>query len=191
MKFLERPNTFSSSSKFKVTRFEFESAPASTIVSMSWSTRFVVELDLASLFTDWIRLDFFRTRPWPTEQQPSTTRHLLFLANTQNSVGTDALHLLLNNESISETCQQLCYCREDNPSKSRSNVVFHPLGSHLESTTIYYFPLVFHIFVTMSKRTWSTENDIYKKFKWIPFKIDSVPWNGLLKRHLWRRMIDT
>ncbi len=42
----------------------------------------------------------------------------------------------------------------------------------------------------MSKRTWSTENEIYKKFKWIPFKIDSVPWNGLLKRHLWRRMID-
>jgi len=42
----------------------------------------------------------------------------------------------------------------------------------------------------MSKRTWSTENEVYKKFKWIPFKIDSVPWNGLLKRHLWRRMID-
>ena len=42
----------------------------------------------------------------------------------------------------------------------------------------------------MSKRTWSTENEIYKKFKWIPFKIDNVPWNGLLKRHLWRRMID-
>jgi hypothetical protein len=60
----------------------------------------------------------------------------------------------------------------------------------LESTIIYYFPSIFHIFVTMSKRTWSTENEIYKKFKWIPFKIDSVPWNGLLKRHLWRRMID-
>jgi hypothetical protein len=42
----------------------------------------------------------------------------------------------------------------------------------------------------MSKRTWATENEVYKKFKWIPFKIDSVPWNGLLKRHLWRRMID-
>lgn len=42
----------------------------------------------------------------------------------------------------------------------------------------------------MSKRTWSTENEVYKKFKWIPFKIDSPPWNGLLKRQLWRRMID-
>lgn len=61
---------------------------------------------------------------------------------------------------------------------------------NLESTIVYYFSVNFHIFVTMSKRTWSTENEIYKKFKWIPFKIDSVPWNGLLKRHLWRRMID-
>ena len=61
----------------------------------------------------------------------------------------------------------------------------------IDSSIIYYFPSVFHIFVTMSKRTWSTENEIYKKFKWIPFKIDSIPWNGLLKRHLWRRMIDT
>jgi len=42
----------------------------------------------------------------------------------------------------------------------------------------------------MSKRAWSTENEMYKKFKWIPFKTDNAPWNGLLKRHLWRRMID-
>ena len=60
----------------------------------------------------------------------------------------------------------------------------------LDSTMTYYFPSIFHIFITLSKRTWSTENEIYKKFKWIPFKIDSIPWNGLLKRHLWRRMID-
>ncbi len=81
------------------------------------------------------------------------------------------------------------------PEKSQVKIVltlfrFNFLFCKLESTTIYYFPSIFHIFVTMSKRTWSTENEVYKKFKWIPFKIDSVPWNGLLKRHLWRRMID-
>ncbi len=54
----------------------------------------------------------------------------------------------------------------------------------------YYLPSVFHIFVTLSKRTCSTENEMYKKFKWIPFKLDGAPWNGLLKRYLWRRMID-
>ena len=42
----------------------------------------------------------------------------------------------------------------------------------------------------MSKRVGSTENGIYKKFKWLPFKIDGAPWNGMLKRYLWRRMID-
>jgi len=54
----------------------------------------------------------------------------------------------------------------------------------------YYFPSMFHIFITLSKRAWSTENELYKRFKWIQFKLDSAPWNGLLKRHLWRRMID-
>lgn len=70
------------------------------------------------------------------------------------------------------------------PERSKNSIVF------LESRRLFYSPLNYHLFLTMSKRTWSTENEIYKRFKWIPFKIDSVPWNGLLKRHLWRRMID-
>ena len=133
--------------------------------------------------------DFFRTCPWPNEQQ--SVKHLLFFMNVQNSVGGEMVHLMLNNsEPISETCQRFSYAREDNSSKDgRLSFPSHFLFSILGSAA-YYFPTTFHVFVTMSRRTWATENEVYKKFKWIPFKIDSVPWNGLLKRHLWRRMID-
>lgn len=117
--------------------------------------------------------DFFRTRQWSREQQ--TVKHLLLFSNIQNSVGTEMLNLLFNCETIGDTCHKLVYSKEEDT----------------KSLVTYYFPSIFHIFLTMSKRTWSTENEIYKKFKWIPFKIDSVPWNGILKRHLWRRMIDS
>ncbi|CAF1036217.1 unnamed protein product [Adineta ricciae] len=156
-KYLERSLSISASPKYKVVRYEFES---------------VASLD--DCIEELVAQDFFRLNPWLNDQQ-SSTKYLLFLANIQNSVGTDILNLLLNCEAISDTCQQLCYTKENDP----------------KSTISYYFPSVFHVFVTMSKRTWSTEHEVYKKFKWIPFKIDSVPWNGLLKRHLWRRMIDT
>ncbi|UJR23738.1 hypothetical protein I4U23_026715 [Adineta vaga] len=155
MRYLERPMAFSSSPKFKLIRYEFESVTS-----------------LEDCIDELIEQDFFRTQPWLNDQQ--SIKHLLFFANIQNSVGTDILNILLNSENISDICQRFFYTKE-NDSKS---------------TVIYYFPSVYHIFVTMSKRTWSTEHEIYKKFKWIPFKIDSVPWNGLLKRHLWRRMID-
>ncbi|CAF5027518.1 unnamed protein product, partial [Rotaria sp. Silwood1] len=156
MRYLERPMAFSSGPKFQVIRFEFES---------------VTSLD--DCIDELVEHNFFRTHQWSNEQQ-SSTKYLLYFANIQNNGGTDILNLLLNGESISDTCQQISYSREEDS----------------KSTTIYYFPSIFHIFITMSKRTWSTENEVYKKFKWIPFKIDSVPWNGLLKRQLWRRMID-
>ncbi|CAF0742860.1 unnamed protein product [Rotaria sordida] len=156
MRYFERPIGFSSNPKFQVIRFEFES---------------VTSLD--DCIDELVEQNFFRTYQWSNEQQLST-KYLLYFANIQNSVGTDILNLLLNGESISDTCQQISYSREEDS----------------KSTIIYYFPSIFHIFITMSKRTWSTENEIYKKFKWIPFKIDNVPWNGLLKRQLWRRMID-
>ena len=103
------------------------------------------------------------------------------------------LSLLFHGEPVSDTCSQLTYASENNSSTTRDDSLpeFVIDVFRLGASMTYYFPSLFHIFVTMSKRTWSTENDIYKKFKWIPFKIDSVPWNGLLKRHLWRRMIDT
>ena len=63
------------------------------------------------------RSDFFRLNPWLNDQQ-SSTKHLLFFANIQNSVGTDILNLLLNCEAISDTCQQLFYTKENDPSKS-------------------------------------------------------------------------
>ncbi|CAF0974994.1 unnamed protein product [Adineta steineri] len=157
MRYLERPMAFSTTPKFKVIRFEFE-----TLTSMD------------DCIDELVAQDFFRTHPWLNEQQ-QFVKHVLYFANIHNSIGADILNLLLNSESISDSCQRLYYSKRDNQ----------------QSTIIYYFPSIFHIFITMSKRTWSTENEIYKKFKWIPFKIDSVPWNGLLKRHLWRRMIDT
>jgi len=102
------------------------------------------------------------------------------------------LNLLFNSETMSDACQQLVYAKDEDTSNLKTmKLTVISLVFSLESCVTYYFPSVFHIFLTMSKRTWSTEHEIYKKFKWIPFKIDSVPWNGLLKRHLWRRMIDT
>lgn len=43
-------------------------------------------------------------------------KYLLFFSNIQNSVGTDILHLILNSESISDTCQRLYYSREEDTS---------------------------------------------------------------------------
>jgi hypothetical protein len=56
-------------------------------------------------------LDFFRTHPWPNEQL--SVKHLLFFANVQNGVGTEILSLLLNSESISDSCRKLCYFKEE------------------------------------------------------------------------------
>lgn len=104
------------------------------------------------------------------------------------------LSLLFNSELIGDASLKFSHSREDEPGNRSVRLLnlFHFLPlENIGSVVTYYFPSVFHLFLTMSKRTWSTENEVYKKFKWIPFKIDSVPWNGLLKRHLWRRMIDT
>ncbi|CAF4329563.1 unnamed protein product [Rotaria socialis] len=156
MRYLERPMAFSTSAKFQVVKFEFES---------------VTSLD--DCIDELVEQNFLRTNQWSNEQQ-SSTKYLLYFANIQNSAGTDVLKLLLNGESSSGTCQKVSYTREEDS----------------KSTIVYYFPSMFHIFITMSKRTWSTEHEVYKKFKWIPFKLENPPWNGLLKRHLWRRMID-
>jgi hypothetical protein len=116
MRYLERPMAFSTSPKFKVIRFEFES-----VTSLDDCIDELVEQGNENLFNLYYYycyyfdyLDFFRTHQWPNEQQ--SVKYLLFFANVQNSVGTDILNLLLNSESISDTCQKLYYSREEDSS---------------------------------------------------------------------------
>jgi hypothetical protein len=56
---------------------------------------------------------FFRTYPWSIEQQQSSTKYLLFFGNIQNGVGIDTMNLLFPSESISSTCQQCHFTREN------------------------------------------------------------------------------
>ena len=60
--------------------------------------------------------DFFRAHPW-TNDQPQSVKYVLYFANIQNGVGTDMLNSLLNSETISDTCQQFCYTREEDSSE--------------------------------------------------------------------------
>jgi hypothetical protein len=112
MRYLERPMAFSTSPKFKVIRFEFES-----VTSLDDCIDELVEQGNDNSFKrfDYFDyLDFFRIHQWPNKQQ--SVKHLLFFANIQNSVGIDILNLLLNSGSISETCQKLSYSREEDSS---------------------------------------------------------------------------
>ena len=190
MKYLERPGAFATSSKFKVARFEFESV---TSLDDCIDELFEQGLSPALMILLSSRVGI---------EQISSVRVLGRLNNNprRNIYSFSPIHKTVWEQMYFISCWTVNRSRRHVSNCAtvekiiqvrieRSSSLF--TRSYLESTTIYYFPSVFHIFVTMSKRTWSTENDIYKKFKWIPFKIDSVPWNGLLKRHLWRRMIDT
>ena len=116
----------------------------------------------------------------------------MYFSDIQNSIGQDILQLLLNGESINDVCSKLIYTRGEIPSNEMTLIIadHFVFFYSIDTTDTFYFPSKFHLFITLSKRLWPTENVIYKEFKWIPFKIENDPWNGLLKRHLWRRMID-
>ncbi|CAF0737811.1 unnamed protein product [Didymodactylos carnosus] len=153
----ERSSLPSSTAKFTVIRFGFESVSS-----------------IDDCIEELVDADFFQTQKWTTSTKASKVKYLLYLYNVQNGIGIELLKLLLNGKIVSDNCQMLDYISEYSDSPS----------------IVYYYPSTFHIFVTLSKRTWSNENDVLKQFKWIPFKIDAMPWNGILKRYLWRRMVD-
>lgn len=113
MRHLERPMAFSTNAKFQVIRFEFDS-----ITSLDDCIDELVEQSMKSNNDDYlslISLEFLRTHQWPNEQQ-SSTKYLLYFANIQNSVGTDVLNLLLNGESVSNTCQKISHSTEEDSS---------------------------------------------------------------------------
>ncbi|CAF1008863.1 unnamed protein product [Adineta steineri] len=111
MRYLERPMAFSTTPKFKVIRFEFE-----TLTSMD------------DCIDELVAQDFFRTHPWLNEQQ-QFVKHVLYFANIQNSIGADILNLLLNSESISDSCQRLYYSKRDNQLRKNKHYAHQKIDS--------------------------------------------------------------
>lgn len=169
--FLQKKSLFDDLIKFFERPNGFSAANKFELIRLNFEDSTTIDDCLNEL----IHRGFFRQELWSQNDATNSKKFLFFLPNIEKSCGKEFLTILLNSRSTLETCEEIRLSRENHPNRNDSP---------------FYCPSNFHLFVTMNKRTWSTENEIFKRFKWIPFKIDNVPWNGLLKRHLWRRMID-